>query len=326
MKTVLQGYEIINESNPLKKIERAARTCYKSEDKITDESAEKMVRALVRRKHYAMLEHASIILDALTDEVPRLTTYFQRSCGRIVELRITDFAFSGRTLISGNMRAWLEFFNLCMTYNERVSENLVKIFLQEKYKPIFDSIEFEKITTDSCIGHYFELSREDLDTHEMMVHYDMTVKFICDRGVSHEIVRHRKASFAQESTRYCAYKDGITTIKPLYIEKHEQEKDYPRLNTYWDNACVESEYWYKKILSENISPQDARAVLPTCVKTEVVMTANLMEWRHFFKLRALGTTGKPHPQIENLAQALLAELKENGGKVAMVLGDLTPNR
>ena len=321
MNIVKPHYEIINEPDPIKKIERAARTCYKSEDKITDESAERMVRALVKREHFAMLEHASIILESLTDEIQRLVTYFSRGCGRVVELRITDYAFSGRSIISGNMRAWLEFFKLCISYNETISEDLASVFLKQEYVPIFDLIDFRTISSNKKKGFYIELTKEDLDTHEMLVHYDLTVKFICDRGVSHEIVRHRKASYAQESTRYCSYEsDGISVIEPSYLR--ERKLDFPWLYNAWKDACEAADKAYNELRIENRPPQEARAVLPTSLKTELVMTANLMEWRHFFKLRALGTTGKPHPQIEELAGPLLEELNEQGGKLAMVFGDL----
>lgn len=209
MKVIKAGYEIIDNLNGLeilKKIERVARVCYKSEDKITDGSAEKMVRSLIKRGHEAMLEH-----------------------------------------------------------------------------------------------------------------YSFSVKFIVDRGISHEIVRHRLASFAQESTRYCNYgnqKGEITVIEPFYLAKR---KDEPWMYHSWRTACLAAEGEYLKLISDGASPQEARAVLPNSLKTELVMTANLREWRHFFKLRALGLSGAPHPQIKEVALPLLKELSE---KIPVVFDDL----
>jgi thymidylate synthase (FAD) len=196
MHIIKAGYEILDELNGeeiLKKIERVARVCYKSEDKITEGSAERMVKALIKRGHEAMLEH---------------------------------FSFS--------------------------------------------------------------------------------VKFTVDRGVSHEIVRHRVASFAQESTRYCNYgKSGtVAFIRPCYFEE-----DTPEMGN-WIEHCMMAETDYLRLLYKGNTPEQARAVLPTSVKTDIVMTANLREWRHFFKLRAVGVTGKPHPQMLEVAVPLLAELKE----------------
>ena len=201
------GYEIIDPLNGediLKKIEKVARVCYKSEDKIGEGTAEKMVRALIKSNHLAMLEH---------------------------------FSFS--------------------------------------------------------------------------------VKFIVDRGVSHEIVRHRVASFAQESTRYCNYgKSGnVVFIRPCFFTEDTPEMDN------WMMGCMMAENTYLSLLDSGRTPQEARAVLPNSLKTEVVMTANLREWRHFFSLRACGSTGKPHPQMLELAVPLLKELKTS---IPVVFDDLEP--
>lgn len=142
--------------------------------------------------------------------------------------------------------------------------------------------------------------------HEAVLeHFSFTVKFIVDRGVSHEIVRHRMASYCQESTRYCNYsRDGfgneITVIEPCFFEKGSPEW------TLWKHACEVSERYYFNLLDWNRTPQEARSVLPTSLKTEVVMTANIREWRHFLKLR---TSKAAHPQIREVAIPLLHELQ-----------------
>ena len=155
--------------------------------------------------------------------------------------------------------------------------------------------------------------------HEAILeHVSVTVKFVVDRGISHELVRHRLASFVQESTRYCNYsKDDfgseITFIIPEYL-------DYKSAgwNT-WKETMKACEDSYFKLLDIGLTPQEARAVLPNSLKTEVVMTANLREWRHFFKLRALGTTGKPHPQMLEVTVPLLEDFKQ---MIPVVFDDL----
>lgn len=145
--------------------------------------------------------------------------------------------------------------------------------------------------------------------HEAMLeHASVTVKFVVDRGISHELVRHRLASFAQESTRYCNYsKDDfgseITFIIPDYLEYKSEGWNI------WKESMKQAEDAYFKMLDFGLSPQQARAVLPNRLKKGMVMTANLREWRHFFKLRALGTTGKPHPQMLEVAVPLLEDMK-----------------
>ena len=139
--------------------------------------------------------------------------------------------------------------------------------------------------------------------HEAVLeHFDITVKFVCDRGVSHEIVRHRMASYCQESTRYCNYsKDAfgseITVIRPSFLDAQGF--------AIWKRSCEAAEIAYFDLLDWGCTPQEARAVLPTCLKTEVVMTANLREWRHFFKLR---TAPAAHPQMREVAIPLLHQM------------------
>ena len=138
--------------------------------------------------------------------------------------------------------------------------------------------------------------------HEAVLeHCSFTVKFICDRGVSHEIVRHRMASYCQESTRYCNYsKDGfgneITVIKPCFLGAGTDGWEL------WRDACDMAERIYFDLLDYGCTPQEARAVLPNSLKTEVVMTANIREWRHFLKLRC---SPAAHPQMREVALILL---------------------
>lgn len=152
--------------------------------------------------------------------------------------------------------------------------------------------------------------------HEAMLeHFSFSVKFTVDRGISHEIVRHRLASFAQESTRYCNYRKRgeVAFIHPCYFAKNSKEFDN------WLDSCMRAEKEYLRMISEGRTPEEARAVLPNSLKTEIVMTANLREWRHFFKLRAIGTTGDPHPQMREVALPLLAELQR---KIPVIFDDL----
>lgn len=145
--------------------------------------------------------------------------------------------------------------------------------------------------------------------HEAMLeHGSLSVKFICDRGVSHELVRHRLASFAQESTRYCNYSQDkfgyeLTFIKPCFWDEGSNELHM------WTIAMQNAEDMYLWMIKNGATPQEARSVLPNSIKTEVIMTANYREWRHFFNLRAARATGPAHPQMEELTIPLLKELK-----------------
>ena len=155
----------------------------------------------------------------------------------------------------------------------------------------------DKITETSAAEFVRRLIRRG---HESVLeHVSFSVRFICDRGVSHELVRHRHASYTQESTRYCRYEDGITVVEPF--SREENTKAYRA----WEAVVRAAEDGYWVILHVSGKPESARAVLPTCLKTEVVMTANLREWRHFLRLR---TSEAAHPQMRLLAEMLQEEL------------------
>lgn len=146
--------------------------------------------------------------------------------------------------------------------------------------------------------------------HESVIeHSAMTVKFICDRGVSHELVRHRICSFSQESTRYCNYKGGIAFILPCWMKDNDsyEEHNYPYEYHVWFQAMERAEHDYLTLLKSGWSPEKARSVLPNSLKTEIVVTANFREWRHIFKLRC---DKDAHPQMRELMVPLLIECKK----------------
>lgn len=197
MKIIEPSVELINAPSYetlMATIEAAGRTCYKSEDKITEGSAEKFIRGIIKRGHEAVIEHGSL-----------------------------------------------------------------------------------------------------------------SVRFVCDRGISHEIVRHRIAAYCQESTRYCNYSKGdfggeITVIKPIYLAE-----DTP-VYRIWKRSCETAEIAYFDLLNEGCTAQEARAVLPNSLKTEVVMTADIREWRHFIKLR---NSPAAHPQMREVSGMLAILFKDN---------------
>lgn len=143
--------------------------------------------------------------------------------------------------------------------------------------------------------------------HESVIeHEKLSVKIICDRGVTHEIVRHRIASYSQESTRYCNYtKDKfgneLTFIKPLFWD--EGDTCY----TLWKEQMASIEKGYFALIKAGATPEEARSVLPNSLKTEIVVTMNMREWRHFFRLRG---SKAAHPQIREIVRLLLPQFRE----------------
>lgn len=166
-----------------------------------------------------------------------------------------------------------------------------------------------KMTEDSAANFVRNLIKRG---HESVLeHVSITVRIITDRGISHEIVRHRLASYSQESTRYCNYKDKeIEFVLPYDIDPETKIFDY------WKLSCQASETDYKVLIAEGVAPQTARSVLPNCLKTELVMTCNLREWRHFFKMRCAPGA---HPDMKYLATIMLHDFQE---KIPVVFDDI----
>ena len=146
--------------------------------------------------------------------------------------------------------------------------------------------------------------------HEAMLeHQSISVKFIVDRGVSHELVRHRMASYAQESTRYCNYSkdkfgNEITVIKPCFLD--EDTENY----RIWKSSCEAAEKAYFAMLDNDATPQEARSVLPNSLKTEICMTGTEQQWEQFLQLRYYESTGKVHPDMKVVA-TMIKDIIEN---------------
>lgn len=175
----------------------------------------------------------------------------------------------------------------------------------------------EKITSDSAKDF---VKRILASGHESVIeHEKLTVRVICDRGVTHEIVRHRIASYSQESTRYCNYSKNsfgneISVIEPCFWQSDSQE-DKQKLAA-WKQAMEEAEKAYMKLIELGATAQEARSVLPNSLKTEIVMTMNLREWRHFFRLR---TSNAAHPQMREIARPMLDDFKK---RIPVIFDDI----
>lgn len=171
----------------------------------------------------------------------------------------------------------------------------------------------DKITSNSATDFVKMIkSRGHLSVIE---HQSVTVRVICDRGVSHEIVRHRLASYTQESTRYCNYTKGkfgseITVIEPCFWSQNDERYQIWK----WTIELIEA--GYNKLIELGATPQEARSVLPNSLKTEIVITMNLREWRHFFIMR---TSESAHPQMREIAIPLLKEIKR---RIPLIFDDI----
>jgi thymidylate synthase (FAD) len=331
MKYINASYEILDNIDSIEGIERAARLCYKSEKAITSDSAKSFVKRLIDNQHTAMLEHMNIVVERspiVASTIPKSIHQFRHS--------VSERGY----ILSGNVRA---FRNFCKEYiGVNYSSNIECILktLHQTYPVLFDDIvnadKSLNIKSHIEFDNYDEsdyewceiLDPSTFSIYQRRIHDTMSVKFVCDRAIANEIVRHRLCSFAQESTRYINYnkRGGIAIIKPSWLDADILDTVDVSDITFDNNQIVsksgrsltpEDIYTFVSTVCESgyntlidnygKKAQLARNILPLGLKTELLVTANIEEWKHIFNLRALGTTGEPHPQIKELMLSLYEE-------------------
>jgi thymidylate synthase (FAD) len=291
MKLIKPYFEIWEQPTGLegvyKQIEKVGRVCYKSEDKITEDSAKPFVDRMIRSGHGAMLEHGTAYLEFHVKDPSEVGEEKYHSQQSELNKLISRYANNRYSII-------------------KVNHYYDTVFITTNYRVLIEN-NWLKDLKYICEPTVFHEKRA-------------TVHFVCDRGVSHEFVRHRVMSFAQESTRYCNYSkdkfgNELTFIQPCWLDD-ERLKLYGPYHTIIRDKSPESifianlnnaERDYLDLISLGWKPQEARAILPNSLKTELVITGFTSDWNHFFDLRARGTTGAPHPQAKELAEPLMEE-------------------
>ena len=288
MRLIKPSFEIKEQESGLsgiyKQIEWAGRHCYKSLDKITETSAKEFVDRMIKSGHGAMLEHGTVYLKYESELVRGIqecdTKFHKYKNNKFSVYNTSRIEKRNNTIIGGY-----------------VTTNL-RVLVENDW---LDDLQF------IC---------EPTEYHEKR----HTVKFICDRGVSHEFVRHRVFSFAQESTRYCNYSkdkfgNEITFVFPIWMDE-ELLNSYGSYHTVARSNTPESifiaglnnaEKDYLSLINMGWKAQEARAILPNALKTELVMTGFESDWKHFFDLRCPGSA---HPQARELAIPLQEKFKE----------------
>ncbi len=282
------------------RLEACGRVCYKSEDKITDNSAIPFVTRIAAHGHNSVLEMAVLSFRVLCSP-HRIQELFNLQPKFFVIDRMSD-----GLLITGSIRSLREF---PLLYPENQIINDVILELVEGNTPFFGKIfdSRKSLVRDTSISiTKMGLSEIDQLPAELRLrHRFVSVRFIVNRAVTHELVRHRLCSFLQESQRYCRYTEDkfdnqVTFIKPMFFK--EESKEYQ----FWKEAMKQTEATYFKLL-ETASPQAARTVLPNSCKTEIIVFCNLVEWRHIFKLR---TSPAAEPSMCEIMIPLQKEMQE----------------
>ncbi len=293
MKLIKSSFEILEqplgEEGMYKQIEKVGRVCWKSENKITEDSYKKFIEMLKNKQHFSVLEHGTVYLrydftteyDSVSMAYYLWNKYRENPYSKAVQIQ------PGRGITEGFLGD-IEGFVVITTNYRVILEN-----------------NWEEDLLYLC---------EPTEYHEKRI----CVKYTCDRGVSHEFIRHRVFSFAQESTRYCNYSkdkfnNEITFIQPSWCENIEESK--------WDvrnitpemivhDSLIRAERNYNLLIKEGWKPQQARQVLPNALKTELVMTGFVSDWKHFFELR--DDKDHAHPDAYTLAHPLHEEFIKRG--------------
>lgn len=293
MKIQQPQYEIWEQPSGMdgvyRQIERAGRVCYKSEEKTTADSAKPFVERMIANQHYAMLEHGTVYLVCSHGELPLLAQNKFSRCNTV----------DGKDYITTNLRVLAE--------NKALD----------------------------CLDYLCDYEQ---GKHEQRI----TVHFTTQISITREYNRHRANSMAEQSTRYCNYSKNkfsgeITVNLPTWVSQEmndadrevesletpdlfsslcadiskEQDSSWTKIDA-WLFANLAAEFAYMKLIASGCKPQEARAVLPLDCNTELVHTAFVSDWLHFFDLRALGTTGAPHPDAKVLAMPLMQEFRSKG--------------
>jgi thymidylate synthase (FAD) len=271
-----------------------ARTCYKSENKITVDSAHKFVEGLIMAGHWAMLEHGTLYLYLEVNPDNAFKKFKYVSAKFTAPYNWNDVVGT----VAAKYRT-----NPYSRVNTIYSGNGRKVYITTNYRVILDNdwVEDFQFTCESPTEYHKKR---------------YTLKFITDIGVCRELLRHRKFSFANESTRYCNYSKSkfggeLTFITPTWYTGGNGINDKEcSMDSEFELSCEEAEKSYLRMISWGAAPQEARQVLPLATKTELVMTGFEDDWVNFMDLRLRGTTGKPHPDMQHLAQLAWNEFKD----------------
>ena len=291
--------ERIDEKDNLKRIELAGRVCYKSESRITEDSAEAFCKRILASGHHSVLEHSNVIV-----KVPR--NIFERIRGAMALYEeVTEkkpylsYEYLGNqvdaVIVSGNVRAWYDVLHIG------------SITLGFAGDPILDVNDCENLTP-------YIITPDSLPDHLRHRYDRITLRIVCDRGVSHELVRHRVMSFSQESTRYVNYgKRGFTFIEPWWWNEMRGVMKHYVLATMQRSADV-----YQLMIDEGATPQLARSILPNQIKTEVVVTATPLQWAEFLRLRM---DKAAHPDMQRIAHMVHDALGDDIPSIEEVVND-----
>ncbi len=301
MRIVAPGFEILDsyfrQGQVLEQIERCGRVCYKSEERITEESALPFIRGIVKRGHESVIEMAQLVFRISGMEDQDLCDFF-----KVIPKFCQATFFQGDLILSGNPRT---FRDLARRYPEKVLVQVLLPVLKDALPVIYEDIKLPDAVSQARVELLTPEEIDSLPLDHLLKHRTILCHITVNRAVTHELVRHRVASYLQESQRYCRYGESkfggeVTFIKPCFYQEGTPEFEL------WKRAMEETEQIYLRLLQVS-SPQAARTVLPNSCKTEIMVHATLEEWQHIFRLRA---SKAADPSMREIMLMMLPEFVE----------------
>lgn len=301
MRIIEPGFTILDEldqqSLPVR-IEFCGRICYKSENRIDSDSAIPFVRKMVENGHNSVLEMGVVTLVVTCSTPDPILTLFSLQPKFLQINRLDDH----RLLVTGSIRTYRE---MLLFHPEDVIAQAIALFLSHQHPYFFDNVPTAKEQESVAIDKMDLKTVEQLAAPLFVKHRYLAVKFIVNRAVTHELVRHRPCTFLQESQRYCRYSadkfgNEVTFIKPIFFA--EQSEEF----AVWKQSMEAMEAQYLRLLQTS-TPQAARTVLPNSCKTEIIVYTNLLEWRHILSLR---TSPAAEPSMREVMIPLSRELQK----------------
>ena len=343
MQFVQPSVELITEQENFKRIERCGRICYRSEDKITDDSAAPFFWRMVKNGHTSVLEHSVIYVRSHAPEaylrLRELLSYYTEETGYPHYIRYSQWdedevtytpndlefgeeyplgmCIGSEHIFSGNIRAWR---NICTKYSgESILRDvfydhpaLHDIFVASDTRLFGKEMgNDDKVYTNDIIEIVDSIPSDPNEFHDAYKHYPITLHIIGDRGVIDEFLRHRVMSPSVESTRYCSYKDsGVTFVFPYWFEQMNDDPKFASLAGDFGNRCYDTESSYQEWMKKCGVPQICRGNLTLWVKSEMAMTGTIQFWIDFLKLR---DNKAAHPDAQKLAKMIEKVLVEEVG-------------
>ena len=292
MEFVKNNVKLVDLAEPGRKIEYAGRVCYKSQDKISEDSYERFIKGIVNRGHTSVLEHerkmfaipANVFCENSYEEMFEFEHYFN--------ITVNTSGMPTHFFVSGNIRAWYELLNGEKSIMYQEETKVLKNFLHKDYPYLFEIDENEDVRDDNIL---YDLDAEKI-CDNLSAHKAYTFEIVGSRSFTHQIVRHRSLSFSQESQRYCNYSGDKFNHSIRFIKSESVDENVLKI--------IENSYF--KAIENGAKPEDARQILPNCAASTIVVTGTINDWKKFLHLRVDNHAQK---EIREIAESIMSYLR-----------------